>query len=134
MRFLERLRWGARVGAIFGLLYASLAVVIFLVGGQAPFEAGHSSFEKMIATYLVGGVGAGLIVGMLKPLTQSKVGAAIVGSLAAIPVGILLRFATGHPGPWQGTDTVVTLLFCAMLGAPLGVAYRRGSLDDDVGT
>ena len=124
MRLFRRIAWGAKTGTIFGLAFSLLALVVFLLGGQGPFEANHSSFGKIVVTYFLGGVSAGMIVGMLRPLTASKVGAAVTGFIAAAPVSILMRFAVNGFRAWTVKDTVLSILMCAALGAPLGVAYR----------
>jgi hypothetical protein len=125
MQLWKRLLWGARVGAIFGSLFALVALVVFVLGGQRAFDVQHTSLGSVLLTYLLGGVGAGLITGLLRPLTAWKIGAALVGFLAAIPVGVLLRSATGGSGPWSGSEATTLVIFCAVLGAPLGVAYRE---------
>ena len=120
----RRILWGVRSGVVFGLAFSALALVIRLLGGEGPFEVHHTSFAKMIASYLLGGISAGVIVGALRPLTKSKPGAAVVGFFAAIPIGMLVRLAMLGNEPWEPRDTIVTLLVCIALGAPVGVMYR----------
>lgn len=102
-----------------------IALVIFLLGGRAPFEAHDTTFERVAISYLVGGIGAGIIVSMLLPLTKWKMGSAIVGCVAAIPVSVVIRFATDGFKPWETSDTVTSIFLCLALGAPTGVIYRE---------
>lgn len=124
MRLLRRVLWGAKTGTIFGLAFSLLALVIFLLGGQGPFEANHSSFGRIVGAYFLGGLSAGIIVGILRPLTASKVGAAMTGFVATAPVSVLMRIAIDGFQAWTVKDSILSILMCAALGAPLGVAYR----------
>lgn len=120
MTLLRNLLWGARTGLVFGCLFAGLALLVFLIGGQATFAILQTSFEKTVVGYLVGGVCGGVITGLLRPLTSSKPGAGFVGFLSLIPFAILVIWARGHTGPWQPSD-IVGMCLVALLGVPLGV-------------
>src|SRR3954462_7649924 len=86
---LGRMWWGLRIGTLFGLVLASAATILFILGGESVFTSLHSSFLQVTMTDIVGGAVAGCVVGVLRPLAASKAGAAAVGFLAAIPVSVL---------------------------------------------
>src|SRR5438046_1402595 len=77
---------GAKVGAVFGLLYCLVAVGIFAVQGNEPFEHNQVTLPAVLALYLCSGILAGAIVGALKPLTRTKPGAMLVGLVAVTPL------------------------------------------------
>jgi hypothetical protein len=125
MDLARRLWWGARWGALFGCAFVAIAVAIYVLSGQSAFESHHTTFGQVALTYFFGGVIAGVVVGILRPLTRSKAGAALVGFMAAMPVAILMRFATDGFGPWQQSDTVEIIVLSLILGAPTGILYRE---------
>lgn len=123
--FAGRLVWGARWGAIFGLAFVLIAIGLYAVSRQDAFEAHHTSFGKMALAYFFGGVSAGVIVGLLRPLARWKAGAALVGFTAILPVALLIRFATEGFGPWHPSNTVEAMMLGLILGAPVGLIYRE---------
>lgn len=120
-----RVIWGIRWGALFGIAFVAIAVVIDVLSGSSAFESHHTTFGKTAASYVSGGMAAGLVVGLMQPITRWKAGAAFVGFVAAVPVAILFHFATHGFGPWHVSDTIMALIFCLILGAPTGVVYRE---------
>jgi hypothetical protein len=50
------------------------------------------AFARLVLVYLGGGLLGGLVVGLLRPLTRSHLGAALVGVVATVPVGVAVRF------------------------------------------
>ena len=107
-----------------GVALSLLALIVFLIGGEGTFASLHTSFAKAVLAYLLGGIIAGTIVGILRPLARWKAGAVVVGFLASLPVAVLFRLAAVGADGWSKRDTGVSLLFAATLGTSLGVAYR----------
>ena len=117
--------WGAKWGIRFGLTFVVYAAIIFVLRGSASSAGRVPSFAGVATIYLCGGFVAGLIVGTLLPLTRWAVGAAAVGVIAAIPIYILVRLATQGFGYWATEDIVEILLLALLVGAPVGVTYRK---------
>jgi hypothetical protein len=124
MGLFQRILWGIKSGATFGLAFTALALLVFLLGGERPFQAHHTSFTNVVVTYLLGGIGSGIIVGVLRPLTRTKAGAGMVGFIAAIPVSVLVRIAIVGYQPWTVKDIILSFSVCLVLGVPVGVMYR----------
>jgi hypothetical protein len=87
---------------MFVLAYSLLATVIFVVAGPPD---GPLSFVGILATYVVVGILAGVVAGLFRPLSRTKLGATvlgmIVGSVLYIGGGVSLS-GTGilrEPGP-----------------------------------
>jgi len=125
MELARRIWWGARWGALFGVAFVAIAVVIYTLSGQTAFEAHHTTFGRVVLTYFFGGVAAGVVVGIMKPLTRWKAGAAVVGFLAGMPVATIMRFATDGFGPWHRSDTIDVIVMSLILGVPTGIIYRE---------
>lgn len=123
--FGNRVWWGAKWGLLFGSALLVIALIVHLLSGERAFSERHTSLEAMAGTYLIGGAIAGALVGALRPLTSTAAGALVVGVTAAIPVMILLRFATRQFDPWQRADTVKVIVLSIILGMPTGLSYRE---------
>ena len=124
MNIVRRLLWGARHGALFGVVFCGLALVAFLIGGHATFEAQHTSLGRVLVLYLVGGVASGIIIGALRPLTARPIGAGAVGFLCGLLFGVLLRIARDGLNDWGGRDAFLVLSIAVALGIPVGLVYR----------
>lgn len=123
--FISRLMWGAKWGTRFGFAYFVLACVLVALGGGRGANAEPPTLARLAAVYMIGGILSGIQVGALLPIAKSRNGAAIAGALVAVPFSVLLRFSIEGFGPWRGEDTVVSLLFAALIGIPAGVVLRE---------
>jgi hypothetical protein len=81
--------------------------------------------------YLGGGLLAGLIVGLLHRMARSKIGAAALGIIVALPISILTRVAIDDLGRWVPADTVVMTVMTLGLGIPVGLIYREIFTDEE---
>lgn len=63
----------------------------------------------------------GAIVGLARPLVHNRVGAAVIGVLAAAPVYVGGRVAVDGFAPWQGTDTLVVAILSVVVGGFGGI-------------
>lgn len=122
---LANLVWGIAWGLLLSCCLIVFVAVLFLFQGQQPFNAYQTTVRAVVVLYLVGGALGGLVVGVLRPLTKWRWGAAVVGVLAAVPVGLGTRVLRAGLSPWQSKDLVVLIVFCVALGAPVGWIYWR---------
>jgi hypothetical protein len=116
--------WGARWGAIFGLVYATIALVILIFSGTKPFEAQGTTFVNTVIVYMVGGTAAGCVVGLLRPLANNRLGAAVIGFLAALPVGALASIGSRVSSFTLIGQSVVVVLFGLIVGVPAGIVLQ----------
>ena len=97
----------------------------------------------VMASYLWGGVTAGAIVGLLRPLGRYLVGAVLITFIAAIPVFLGVRVVLSGFAPWESRDTALILIAPAMMSILIGVPLwakrhrkkqrRRGAAGGNVG-
>jgi hypothetical protein len=107
--FLGNLRWGVGIGLVFAALYSLYVAVLFLIVGSEPFDRHHTSVLMVIATYFVGGITGGSVVGVMRPHTHSRFVAIIVGIVAAFFV--IFGVAVASQGlPWNWTRAAWTAL------------------------
>lgn len=121
---LADVRRGVRGGLAFAALYSLWISGIYLLQGSRPFEELHVTFISAVVLYVVIGVVAGAIVGLLLPLTSSRVGAYLVGVIAAVPVAVGIGVgASGTPNQWDYTDwgatAIMAIAACYVIGSEL---------------
>lgn len=56
-------------------------------------EIAGSQLWLVIAAYFASGISAGLVVGLVRPWTRRRLGAILVGIVAAFPAGLALQLA-----------------------------------------
>jgi len=83
------------------IIYCVWVVVLYLLGGSEPFSRLGITLTRLILTYLAVGVVAGGVIGLLRPLTQTGLGAFLVGYPAAMPITAGLMICIyGWPTIW----------------------------------
>jgi hypothetical protein len=119
----QDLGWGIFWGLAFALCLTIVLVVLYALRGPGLFETHNTTFAGVVAVYFGGGLVGGMGVGLLRPLTHWRWGAAVVGVFAAVPVGVsgrLLRFGLS---PWEPKDTITLVIFALALGGTVGWIY-----------
>jgi hypothetical protein len=73
------LAWGAKRGALLGLVFCAVLGVAIMVRGRAAY--GEGSFLRLIVATIAFGILGGLSVGLVRPFTRRYWGALIIGFL-----------------------------------------------------
>jgi hypothetical protein len=121
---LERnLRTGMGYGVAYAAVYSAFVLVLALVVGERLFAGSGTSLVRVVFGYVAAGVGGGLVVGLLLPLGGTKLGAALVGFVAAIPVFFAFGMG-GEPQPPLEVLLLDALPLAAIMGAPAGLIIR----------
>ncbi len=61
---------GIKGGVTIAILCTAMATIVLVLTLSDPFEVYHTTFVKGIAAYFAGGIVAGAIGGVLRPLTR----------------------------------------------------------------
>ena len=116
-----RIRQYVLIGLAFACLYSLYVCVLYLLQGSAPFDRLGTNLWIVIGTYFFGGISAGVVVGLLQPLARWRLGAIVIGIIAAFFVffGIVVA-QDGLPSRW-GSDnwillTALPILFGTLAG------------------
>lgn len=113
-----------------GAYFCALALLVFLIGGNAALAAkGHPSIEKLLPVYMLGSSVAGGIGGLVAPWVTNNLRAALVGAVALMPMGVLWRIASVGFQPWTRGDTFAVGVGAIVVGAGGGVIVRRVMLN-----
>jgi hypothetical protein len=119
----QDLGWGIFWGLAFALILTIVLVVLYAVNGAELFESHDTTFAGVVAVYFGGGLVGGAVVGLLRPLTHWRWGAAVVGVLAAMPIGLAGRLLRYGFDPWGPKDTFTLVVFALALGGTVGWIY-----------
>jgi hypothetical protein len=108
-----------------GSLFAVVTALLGLLGGSERFaEHWGVSVLYVAGGYFACGFGAGLIVMIMLPLAERRVGAAFVGYVAALPLALLAAFTLAPRQEWLSTG-IPTAALVACVGAVVGVYFWK---------
>ena len=109
-------------GLVLGAMFSAIALVTFLVRGNAPFQHLQVSVLRSVATYLIAGTVAGLLVGLLLPLARWLPGAALVAFVGAFALWFFVGWSVSAQEPLIETVKASAVLGAAF-GLPIGVGF-----------
>ena len=113
-----------------GVFYSLWVLAVYVFAGDGRFVRYGVTVWQMAATYIGISLSAGLIVGLLRPLTYHAVGAYVVGFLAGVPICFgLMTAAKGPPAAWPPGLRGGIWVLCIMAGIAFGYEIRRRSND-----
>jgi hypothetical protein len=124
----DRLKTGIGWGWRFAAVYIVFVLGLFLLRGPGPFERSGTTLPMVIAAYAIAGMIGGGVFGLLLPLGRTRLGAAFLGLIVAVPVMHVVSLAVDLEGAPRLT---VVLLTAALLGPMSGVGlwYVNSSFD-----
>jgi hypothetical protein len=121
---LRNLRWGAGWGLSLASLFSLYVFALSIIRGSAPFDRHGISPAEVIQAYLVGGVVAGALIGLLRPLTRWGWGAALLGLIASIPIVGLIGLALHGPDP-SSSEILAQAITAVLLGPSVAFMLWR---------
>jgi len=122
----ERARSGALFGLAMAALYVAYVVVLYLGRGSEPFDKLHTSLLVVILSYVVLGPIAGAVVGLLQPLSATRIGSMFVAFVGACLVYFGIGIAmNGSPLRWSASDWLVVPIAGVIFGVLLGNKYYK---------
>lgn len=125
--FAADLGWGVGWGAAYALILSAFVACQGVLDGGAAVASHRTTVPGVIAAYWLVGPAAGLLVGLLRPLTRTALGTAGVGALA----GTLVYGGIGlAKDGWTADTPVVAVVAGVLVGVPGALmlrARRRGA-------
>jgi hypothetical protein len=116
------IRWGISGAMFIAGVYSAWVMAVYVFRGSEPFSRVGMTLPLVVVTYLAVGFVAGLIVGLLRPLTRWKAGAYVVGLVAALFGGAgIVAALRGPPTTWDFDEWLVLPIVA------LGAAWVIGS-------
>lgn len=124
-RLWDDLTFGVMWALVVAVALCLWVTVLYLIAGSEPFSENHTTYMAVIATYLTGGVGAGVMLGLLRPIVHRRWGACLAGGLAAIPLALAIRVSQEGFAPWVHSDTMVIVVFGGFMGPAVGYNFWK---------
>jgi hypothetical protein len=112
--------WGIRYAAAYSLVGTLIAVA--RRGTLAEYGL---TLPWLVGLYVVGGIGAGALAGLLLPLVRGELTAGLVGFVVAAPVMFMFAVALNPADLWSYDTVLAWLLSAALLGPVCGVGLWR---------
>jgi predicted membrane protein len=116
----DDVRWGVKLGLVMGGMYTLLALLLFALGGPDRFARNQISLATLVTVYMLGGLAAGLVLGVFRPALRERHTAFVVAFLAAIPVSFgMTVLVVGRIDGWtagEWSETAVLSLLLAVMG------------------
>jgi len=123
----DNIRWGVTNGLKIAAGLSVFVILEYVVLGDRPFARIGLTLWSTIMLYVLMALVGGVTVGILRSRTDSLAGAAGVGGIAGLLVGIALMLACyGLPSHWAAGE-----VFSALIGAPLFGSYVGVRLASD---
>jgi len=115
------IRWGIQWGMIIASIYSLIALVLNGFSSGQAFSRKGITVGQTIALYFISGLIAGVIIGSLRPIMKTKLGASAVGVIAAFPLSVGISvMRSGSPSGWNDetwVPTVITAVVFGIIGA-----------------
>jgi hypothetical protein len=116
----NNIAFGMLVGFLMAAAYSLLALGIYAVTLGEAFEEEGLSLGAVLLSYWIGGIASGVVLGLLKPFTDSKRKAMIVGPIIAMPAVAMLGIAIdGLPWNWT-SDSILTFIIMSLIFGSYG--------------
>jgi hypothetical protein len=110
------LRWGLSWAFAFAAVYVVWVTVLFAIGGQEAFARKHVTYEGTVLTYLESALGAGFMLGLLRPLNRSRPGSVLIGFATGAAIGLTGGLAIEPSGGIDGAHIALGVMI-GLLGA-----------------
>jgi len=112
---------------LFGVFWSMLVAValsvcvlgVYVVSGGQAFSGERTPLRWVIATYLGGGLSSGVLIGILRPITEHAWGAALTGFVCAAPLFMGILYLMGS------FDWVGAIVCSAIVGPIVGYNFWK---------
>jgi hypothetical protein len=113
---------GVLLGGIFATVLSAYALFLYQTRGEAPFIANGTTFGETVIVYYAGSVVGGFIVGIALPFLRGRVGAAIGGTLAVLPLYTAVAYSLDGPAGLREWRLLIAV--AVLVGVPFGLGFR----------
>jgi hypothetical protein len=126
----EDVIWGAKLGLVIGVMYTALAVLLYAFTGSGRFDKVGIPVGVLCLLYLVGGLVAGLVLGVFRSALDNRASAFVVGILAAMPISFGITGALSHGFSQWTMDEWIMVLVMSMILSAMGVSILWEAPED----
>ncbi len=128
------LRWGVVWGLRMSLLFSAWIGVLIVLNQSVSLPVGqtdhHVNAFAVMALYVGGGILAGAVIGLLRPIERTMFGTMVTGFVAGLPVFAGGSLLLGGLAQWDSTNTIVTVAGALLVG-PMTAALIRAQAQEE---
>jgi len=123
---MNRILWGVKKVAPAIVVCTAIAVVAFALDNRRASKVDGPTLKEMLGLYWGGGLAAGILLGILKPLWQRPLGRLFAAAIAALPVSftVVLMSVDWRVRELSVVDIGIALALAAVFG-PFAAEYAR---------
>jgi len=118
------LREGIGAGMYLAAAYSVIGGVAVALGAGRVIESLGANILIVVAAYFTGGLLSGVAFGLLRPMGATRLGAALLGFVVALPSVTVLSSLVIPPPEWRNLP-VFSLGASALIGPILGIVRWR---------
>lgn len=105
------------VGTVFATALCGIVILIYYTDGPERFLTISLTPLKVIGLYYFGAVTGGIVFGLLRPATKSRLSAAMVGAVAFAPlICATYVLVWGNPAEWEAGLWAALVVSSVVLG------------------
>lgn len=123
MAIRQNIRTGLRWATLYACVYSAIVIVIALLRRATTLDQAGTSILAVLGVYWVGGLTAGLLVGVLLPIGRTTIGATVIGAVAGIPIACAATLVVTPSDQW-GENLPVGVGLGILFGAVFGLATK----------
>jgi hypothetical protein len=113
------------------VFFSVLSAISFALSQHNPFEIMHMTWLRGISCYLISGILAGIVGGVIRPLGKWVSGSVVIGALAGGITGVVFAFGQFGRSNWSG-NSIGFAVFLSVIGAIFGPLVRAKILRSQV--
>lgn len=113
--------WGLEMGLGMAGIFCLIGVALRLVRGPHFLDSYGITFQRLMSIYVRGGIGAGLLAGLGRPLGRWRAGAIAVGICGGFFVYTMAGLSLFGPiAAWNGADRFAITFLGLVVGGATG--------------
>jgi len=116
-------RWGLGLGLFLAAFFSAMSFVAFLLHGDEPFEGRGLSLGVTVLLNCVGGVIGGILLGLMRPFLNRRLGAALAGTIAMFPVGLMAGYIVDPSRFLTANGIAGAVVVAIILGGGAGLVF-----------
>ena len=121
-------RWALKGAYAVAAVYCLWVLGVYVIGGDEPFTQLGVPFLSVEGFYLVAAGLAGLVIGVMRPLTRWAAGAYLVGYAAGMILSSCLAvLLSGNPMHWGIRELLLIIIMGIFGGSIIGRELKKNA-------
>jgi hypothetical protein len=123
---IAEIRQGAAYGVLLGGFLLAIGAVRYAIAAVlgTPVEGPDAGDLALLVPWFLAFAMGGALIAALKPLRSRRAGAAFVGIIGALPIGLaVMVIIAGSPGTWSEVEWAAAFTWSVLMGGFVGATH-----------